>query len=494
MSEELISPSPPPLPPSPLEKINDFSDRLSPMLVKELRQGLRAYAFVILFLVLQALLALILLSTASVSSVHSASSGSLASSIIFFLFSIAVLIVQPLRGMSAISAEIRGDTIDLMALTRLSSWRIVFGKWSSLTSQTALLTVTIIPYLILRYFFGGMELFAELLLLASLFIFSGVLTALSVGLSASTLAFVRAIPLISAFILFFMICGFSFAEFDIMLTAFSPSTSEHWLGLFGTYLIATFLGYFFLELATSAIAPSSENRALLKRLISLFVVPTFFISLHNINHETAWALTLLLLAILALDLFVENTTYPSIVMRPFLRFGILGRAAARFLAPGWWTGTLFHLVLTLLILGLSLLLSDELRSPSSLSAWNTISIGLGMIYFPLLLINLFRKYVKNRFVAYLILQTGFFGLLLLLSSLENVTNTKTVAKTLFFLPHLQPILLESSSGNAILSLARILDGFYLLICLISSLLGLRALSRLEKEELARFDSGDVTNI
>ena len=63
------------------------------MLVKELRQGLRGVGFVILFITLQALLAFILLITAGAASSDNA--GHLLSRTIFFLFSFAVLIVQP---------------------------------------------------------------------------------------------------------------------------------------------------------------------------------------------------------------------------------------------------------------------------------------------------------------------------------------------------------------------------------------------------------------
>ncbi len=46
----------PPEMPLVADRLADFSDRLSPMLVKELRQGLRAKTFVIVFLLLQGLL------------------------------------------------------------------------------------------------------------------------------------------------------------------------------------------------------------------------------------------------------------------------------------------------------------------------------------------------------------------------------------------------------------------------------------------------------
>jgi ABC-type transport system involved in multi-copper enzyme maturation permease subunit len=170
---------------------DDFPDSLSPMLVKELRQGLRTKAFIGVFLTLQIVLGIILLGAGTASTSDHA--GSTISNIIFIFFSIAVIIIQPMRGMGALSSEIKGNTIDMMVLTRLSAWRIVVGKWSAIVSQSALILVTIIPYLILRYFFGGMNLVGEVVLLLLIFFTSASLTAVTVGLSASPSVILRSI-------------------------------------------------------------------------------------------------------------------------------------------------------------------------------------------------------------------------------------------------------------------------------------------------------------
>jgi ABC-type transport system involved in multi-copper enzyme maturation permease subunit len=178
----------------------DFSDRISPMLVKELRQGMRAKTFIMVFLALQTFLALILFSAGAAST--SDSVGGTISSIIFTFFSIAVLVIQPLRGTNALSSEVKGNTIDMMVLTRLSAWRIVWGKWIAIISQSALLFVTIIPYLILRYFFGGMNLVAEITALFLVFLTSMALTAVTVGLSGCSSVIIRAVvPIIGLLML-----------------------------------------------------------------------------------------------------------------------------------------------------------------------------------------------------------------------------------------------------------------------------------------------------
>ena len=139
--------TPPPMPPAAAGKLDDFSDKLSPMLVKELRQGLRAKTFVIVFLALQGLMTVVLLAAVSASPDRA---GQSVSSVIFFFFSLAVLVVQPLRGIGALHNEIRGSTIDLMVLTRMNAWRIVLGKWVAIVRKSEFLITAIVPYLIMR--------------------------------------------------------------------------------------------------------------------------------------------------------------------------------------------------------------------------------------------------------------------------------------------------------------------------------------------------------
>ena len=464
-----------------MEKLSDFSDRFSPMLVKELRQGLRTHSFVILFLLLQGLLALILLTAAAVN----ANAGGFVSSIIFFFFSLAVLIVQPLRGMSAISSEIKADTIDLMSLTRLSAWRIVFGKWSSIMGQTALVLFSIIPYLILRYFFGGMQLFSELLLLLTIFLLSGIFTAITVGLSSSPLALVRAIPMLASLFLLFIIPALSFGQFDDVLEFFTPNSRDHWLGLTGVYVIGSFVGYFFLEIAATAIAPSAENRATRKRLAALVIIPLAFVALHVIDYQAAWMITSLLLFMLSLDFFTEREEYPSVVMRPFLRYGPLGRGAARLLAPGWATGTLFHLALVVILMLLSLALGDELRNPNDLEMWAVLGVLLGMTYFPHLLVQLFKKRVSNRLVGYLLFSVLLFAIMPLLGILQNIGDVEMVAWSICFIPQAQPFLENHVKESTSLLLAWSTAGVYIIACLAFTLKPLLGLSKLEAEEIER---------
>jgi len=139
----------------------DFSDVIGPMVVKELRQGLRTRAFTWAFLFVQGFLLLFMMSGFSESSDGRDTAGSF-----WGLLQFALLIVMPFRGLNALNSEVRLNTMELITLTRMSAWRITYGKWLALVSQSLLLAVAVLPYIVLRYFFGGMNVLAELVTLA----------------------------------------------------------------------------------------------------------------------------------------------------------------------------------------------------------------------------------------------------------------------------------------------------------------------------------------
>ncbi|MCW1883311.1 hypothetical protein OKA04_01130 [Luteolibacter flavescens] len=330
-------------PPPVSGKLDEFSDKLSPMLVKELRQGLRAKTFVILFLALQGLLAVVMLAAVGASSDGDA--GMSVSKVIFFFFSLAALVAQPLRGVGSLHNEIKGNTIDLMVLTRLGSWRIVLGKWVAIVSQTALLLTAIIPYLILRYFFGRMDLFAELLLLALIFAGSAIFTAVTVGLSAIGSVLVRGLlPLAAAIYVGAGIMGITFGnDLDDVIEICSLQRDGSGWGVLTFLLVGGYLGWMALALGASMIAPMAENHSTSRRLIALGMLPllVLFAWAGDFSREPL-AVVLMLVAVPAIVIaLTEPLQLLPPICRPFLKFGGLGKLAGRFLYPGWPSGVLF---------------------------------------------------------------------------------------------------------------------------------------------------------
>lgn len=321
------------------------------MLVKELRQGLRTRSFVAMFMALQAILAVVLLSAGAGAS--SDNSGQVISNIIFMFFAIAVIIIQPMRGIAALSSEVKGNTIDMMVLTRLSAWRIVTGKWFAIVSQSALLLVTIIPYLILRYFFGGMNLFGEIMFLALVFLTSASLTAITVGLSASGSVILRsvlpmiALPFGAYALLIALLFGGGGSGF---VEAVSLSTTESRVGV-ALYLAAcAYAAFFFLSIGTSLIAPYAENHSTLRRLIALLVTAAAAIvgSMDFTDTETLpLVFTLILAPAFAISL-TEFAPLSAPTYSRFMKFGPAGKLAGFFLFPGWPSGVVFCTLLTLI--------------------------------------------------------------------------------------------------------------------------------------------------
>lgn len=152
----------------------DFGDRWSPMLVKELRQGLRAKWFVGPFLFLHVLVLVavsveyIVLTTA-VSSGTFWSRSAMQPGIFWISVYIVVAGVMPLRGMESLREESTQANAELLLLGGLSRWQIVRGKWKVQGALTFLTLLSLMPYMLVRYFLGGVELVQNFFTLISVF-------------------------------------------------------------------------------------------------------------------------------------------------------------------------------------------------------------------------------------------------------------------------------------------------------------------------------------
>ncbi|MFK7851319.1 MAG: ABC transporter permease [Akkermansiaceae bacterium] len=402
----------------------DFPDRISPMLVKELRQGLRTRSFIGVFLALQIILGVILLSAGAAATSDDA--GSTISNIIFIFFSIAVLVVQPMRGISTLSSEIKGNTIDMMVLTRLSAWRIVTGKWFAIVSQSALMLTTIIPYLILRYFFGGMNLFGEIVLLAMIFVASATLTAITVGLSASGSVILRSIlPMfalpIGAYTLL-MLAMFGMRGGNGIADFCALDTTESRIIISIIIMTCVYYGFFFLAAGTSLIAPYADNHSTIRRLIALLVtIVTVVLCCEYVTDEDA--LPFFLAMVLAPPFAVSLTEFGTLVpptYQKFSRFGFAGKVAAFFFAPGWSSGVFFCGLLT------AISTIPYFFITSSWGGDDHVIIGLGILgtlLFPALIINVFRMKGPSRVSNYVLLgvSSGILALVLL-GVAESMSN------------------------------------------------------------------------
>jgi hypothetical protein len=401
------SAAPATVPPPVAGQLDEFSDRLSPMLVKELRQGLRAKTFVVLFLALQALLAVVLLSAIGASS--GSESGITVSRVIFFFFSFAALVAQPLRGVGALHQEIKGNTIDLMVLTRLGAWRIVLGKWVAIVSQTALLLTAVVPYLILRYFFGRMDLFAELLLFLLVFLLSAALTAVTVGLSAIPSILLRGLmPLVASFYLGWGIIEITDNRHEMQeLIEFCTLQADGtgW-GLLTGLLVVGYLGWLALAVGASMIAPMAENHSSSRRLVTLGAM--LLLGLLAWAGDMDLRMLCLLMMMVAVPAVAISLNEPLQLLppicRPFLRFRGLGRIAGRFLYPGWPAGVLFTGLLAAVAIGLFSLGKSPAHWSSRFEAELMIamSVSIGTLLLPAIIVRVFARRMRTTLGFYVL--------------------------------------------------------------------------------------------
>jgi hypothetical protein len=352
----------------------ELTDALSPILVKEFRQGVRGHAFTGAFLLLHVLMVL-----AMALSLIDPGARQM-SPIFWFLLVIPICIVVPLSGMQAISAEAALKTLEPMLLTRLSPRAIVFGKWVSLVAQDLILMISVLPYFLLRYFLGGLSFAEETWLAVAFAVVAVVSSALTVGLSAT------------GFSTFFRwIAGFPLLGLTATaITAFLSPASRAMVPLSGwTLLLAVGLCGLTVLLTIEGgawhVAPAADRSSARARTAVLAWIPFVAFVLRRpmareLDETMIWTMALLGLVIVG-SLCEPQSTIPS-VYRPFFGRGFVRRLAGGVLAPGWAAGVVFTLLVvgtaagalrpaekTLASLGFILAVSAQLVLPIAVAAW-----------------------------------------------------------------------------------------------------------------------------
>jgi ABC-type transport system involved in multi-copper enzyme maturation permease subunit len=467
--------------PDPKLYLTDFSDRMSPMLVKELRQGLRAKTFIGVFLALQVFLGVMLLSAGS--SATSDQAGSVISGIIFAFISLALLVVQPLRGTGALASEVKGNTIDMMVLTRLSAWRIVYGKWLAIVSQSALLLTTIIPYLILRYFFGGMNLFGEIVALGLLFLTSMALTAVTVGLSGCSSAIVRSLlpviglpALLWSVMVMMMMRAFGGRGSSNLMDVFTLSTTEAKIGVAAYCAALVYMGGSLLSLGASLIAPAAENHALVRRLVALVLtLGLLVLGFFEVMDRELVIMMVFVVTIPAIIIaLTDSSPLVSTVCRPFVRWRAPGKVLGWFFYPTWGSGVFYVVLLLmcgLLAMGVGGGVSRMIVDLDE-EVVTVILALFGSLLFPAVWqVFLFRG-EGQRLSHYLLLLAGSYLLLGVLSALSSSMNSGEflwffVWNPLVFIPMLDEV---GSTDFTLMVSAGVVNGVLLAILVVKAVM------------------------
>ncbi len=422
---------------APRAGLRDFPDRISPMLVKELRQGLKSPVFVWGLIVMQLVLAMM--------SLVSMDEGNTSESSMAFWWSVAVTvcILLPFRVSGALREEMGGNTMDTLVLTRLSAWRITLGKWLATGALQVLIVITTLPYLILRYFAGGVNTPMELLTLGFMVILGLLVTAVMLGLSWFRYFFARAV------IMLLVLYGAAGACTLLIMAATRDQNIYNdlgWAGIGFITVMVIWAGFFFLDIGASQIAPISENRSTRRRLVALAVFVLGGLCCLGIK-EVAGGLVCgtilsLAMALVAVQALGERRVDLAPILRPFVKRGWAGRLAGRVLYPGWHTGLVFTLLIAML--ALALIVDRYLGTLSRFGVTREVELvmlvslatgTLGLLILPVVFWGVFRKMARWNSVKWIsvILVTGLFHwLIFFLASMP--ANSPGIARAALILP------------------------------------------------------------
>lgn len=401
----------------------DFGDWFNPMLVKELRQGLRTRVFTLLLMVGHLFFAALLGSALMGAQMEDVNA-------IFWWGSWGLLLLfMPLRAFSSLHAEQRNGTLEMLRMTGIGSFRLIYGKWAALFSQTLLLASTLLPYMIARYQFGGVEIAQELLALVLTLLLSAVFTAGILACSSQRSLVLRIMLFLS---LALLLLPLGFMVFLIRdpdegsETMSKLAAMEPWaLAAMAIYILvlSAYVAYMFLAMGASRIAPPSENHSTVKRLAALavsllLVVVTLVMDLNGFDRFLAWTwMPLIVLTLLSgMDVLTEDMPrYPTVVAA-LARRGERGRLLGRFLHPGWASGVICYAVMTALAMtGIAIAVANVSRSSDINSMLAVAFTFLAITIVPVCV----RLNKVNRFANWWAVQWMFIGVNVLLLTMAS---------------------------------------------------------------------------
>jgi hypothetical protein len=135
-----------------------WSENLNPILVKEVRQGLRTKVFWIFFSLLLFTCLCIAMSVYGASDTYDVRSGRVAFGFVFGTLGLVQFFVIPYTAYRSMSREAEDETWVLLTLTGLGPRKILGGKLQSFVVQGLLYSSAAAPFLLFSYYLNGIDL------------------------------------------------------------------------------------------------------------------------------------------------------------------------------------------------------------------------------------------------------------------------------------------------------------------------------------------------
>lgn len=238
---------------------------LNPILIKEARQALKSKQFIITFFSLLACswVWTILGIVSNSPDVYYVSTGESMLYGYYFVLAIPMLGMVPLVAHRSLAAEIDDGTFEMLAITKLSSMRIVLGKLNSAMLQMLIYFAAVVPGLAFSYLLRGVNM--PTLVMMVLVIFFAAMLVTTLGLLIATLASHRAWQVVALLGVLVVVVAAQFMCGAFCLEAIldedAGSMPEAWLftSVFGVVGLGCMV--LFVKAAAARIAPVTENRS-----------------------------------------------------------------------------------------------------------------------------------------------------------------------------------------------------------------------------------------
>jgi hypothetical protein len=240
---------------------------LNPIVIKELRQGVRSWTvtgMLLLFLVVLFIASLGFLITESLSVNASVELGGRMFTTFVVILAGASVFFIPLYTGVRVASERQANGLDLLYVSTLSPARIILGKFLCSAYIVLLFFSACMPFMAFTSLLRGVDMPTVLFILAFLFL---------IVCAANLVAiFLACLPASRPFKVLFAIAGFFLSFWIILPIGFSffimrsgigsmMSDPNFWIRVFLTALLAVGIGGLFFVLSVALISPPSANRA-----------------------------------------------------------------------------------------------------------------------------------------------------------------------------------------------------------------------------------------
>ncbi|ETX04225.1 hypothetical protein [Candidatus Entotheonella palauensis] len=383
--------------------LNRIPVDLNAILIKELRQELRVRGFVWSFIGFHIAMIIFTLSTFTAPDPDNVWTSMWSTALFWMMLAIPLFIIVPARAFTAFSKEANAKELELIFLTRTSSRQIVFYKWCALCLQGILLLTAALPYVIVRYVVGSLDLLDAFNSLGLLFLSTMLLTAVALVISAQSAHRRR----FSAFrIIVCLVIGLPFANQIILFFVFGFSRLSIFGSISGTgspivaFIYAMFLLLLLFEYAASHISTQAENHASVKRILGMLALGTGWI-FHAAGLGNPGLINIsvgLYLLLICINALCEDPIDVQSIYAPFVKGSSWKRYVGIWLYPGWPSGVVYTVSMCVLYFTAMPMMH---QAPLQLGGVATAA-GLCL---PILFTNTLWPRFRKKWWPYLLVQT-----------------------------------------------------------------------------------------